>query len=272
MKYVVNVSGGLTSFEALRRTLERHGKSNTIAVFADTLIEDEDLYRFLDDQERYFDIQIHRVSDGRTPFQVWYDDRAITIGRVAPCSKRLKQELLDAWMDRHLSGIEHTRIFGMEWSETDRMERLQSRLAPIPVWFPLADRPYVEKCDIAAHLEQIGIKVPRLYASSSAVIVAEAEFVKAGHAHWAHLWKTLPDRYAMWEHEEEKFRAWIEKDISILKDRRGGTVKPLTLKTFRERLERGERYDGYAWGGCGCFAPEYQERMADLLSQAEVQT
>ena len=66
MKYIVNVSGGLTSFEALRRTIERHGKENTHAIFADTSIEDEDLYRFLDDQERYFDITIERVKDGRT--------------------------------------------------------------------------------------------------------------------------------------------------------------------------------------------------------------
>ena len=53
MLYIVNVSGGLTSFEALRRTIERHGKDSTVAVFADTKIEDADSYRFLSDQERY---------------------------------------------------------------------------------------------------------------------------------------------------------------------------------------------------------------------------
>ena len=57
----------LTSFEALRRTIERHGKENTHAIFADTSIEDEDLYRFLNDQKRYFCITIERVKDVRTP-------------------------------------------------------------------------------------------------------------------------------------------------------------------------------------------------------------
>ena len=41
MKYIVNVSGGLTSFEALRRTIEPHGKENTHAYFADTKQEDD---------------------------------------------------------------------------------------------------------------------------------------------------------------------------------------------------------------------------------------
>jgi orotidine-5'-phosphate decarboxylase len=51
MHYIVNVSGGLTSFEALRRTIERHGKAAVTAVFANTRMEDRDLYRFLADQQ-----------------------------------------------------------------------------------------------------------------------------------------------------------------------------------------------------------------------------
>src|ERR1700758_3864010 len=95
MKYIVNVSGGLTSFEALRRTIEKHGKDNVHAIFADTLIEDEDLYRFLDDQERYFGIEIERVKDGRDPWQVMKDRRIISIFHHAPCSENLKRNVID---------------------------------------------------------------------------------------------------------------------------------------------------------------------------------
>ena len=79
MKYIVNCSGGLTSFEALRRTLEVHGKANTHAYFADTQQEDEDLHRFLQEQERYFGIEIERVVDGRTIWEVWKQRRCITL-------------------------------------------------------------------------------------------------------------------------------------------------------------------------------------------------
>lgn len=48
MKYVVMFSGGAASYEAGRRTIERVGRANVVLLFSDTLIEDPDLYRFLD--------------------------------------------------------------------------------------------------------------------------------------------------------------------------------------------------------------------------------
>lgn len=41
-------------------------------------------------------------------------------------------------------------------------------------------------------------------------------------------------------------------DVSIMKDRRGGTTRPLTLQMLRERIESGKSFDRHAWGGCGC--------------------
>lgn len=267
MIYVVNVSGGLTSFEALRRTIERYGQANTRAVFADTLIEDADLYRFLDDQERLFGIKIERLADGRTPWQVMKDRRVITIGSMAPCSQELKRAIIDRHIDlwRHELELPITRVFGMSWDEFDRMERLTSMLAPEPVWFPLAEPPFVDKCHIAAYLERFGIKPPRLYNLGFSHNNCGGGCVKAGQAHWAHLWRTLPEQYALWEAKEEEIRTYLGKDVSILKDRRGGETKPLTLRAFREQIERGERYDKTEWGGCGCFAPVRQERMDSLL-------
>jgi hypothetical protein len=40
-----------------------------------------------------------------------------------------------------------------------------------------------------------------------------------------------------------------------LRDRRGGTVKPLPLAVFRERLdEQPGLFDADDWGACGCLA------------------
>ncbi len=263
--YIVNVSGGLTSFEALRRTIARHGKENTCAIFADTSIEDEDLYRFLDDQERYFDMKIIRLKDGRTPWQVMKDRRVITMQFMAPCSQELKREPVERYIKREF-GASIVRVFGMEWSEIDRMERLRAALLPQPVWFPLAERPYVDKCHIAADLEKIGIKVPRLYDLGFTHNNCGGGCVKAGQAHWAHLFYTLPERYDLWETKEEDIRQHLEKNVSILKDRRGGQATPMSLREFRERLQAGDTdYDKSDWGGCGCFAPIAQMRMDSLM-------
>ncbi len=276
MMYLVNVSGGLTSFEALRRCLDRYGKEQTHAYFADTLQEDEDLYRFLDDQERYFGIKIEHVVDGRTIWDVWKEKRCITLrlpngSEIAPCSLILKREAMNKVISERYAPGTYTQVFGYEWSEIDRMSRLEKDIAPEKAWFPLAEKPYIDKCHISNFLKSIGIAVPRLYELSFSHNNCGGSCVKAGQAHWAHLYYTLPERYALWEGKEEEIRQYLKKDISILKDRRGGKAKPMTLSAFRERLERGDTdYDKSDWGGCGCFAPVAQLRMDDWLAEAEV--
>lgn len=271
MHYIVNFSAGLTSWKALQRTIERHGAANTTAVFADTKIEDEDAYRFLRDTEKHFGIDITTVADGRTPFEVWRDVKTIIINGVAPCSKILKRETVDKWVLERFGSQPITRVFGMDWSEAERMIRLRAALAPVPVWFPLAEAPYVDKCHIADELERIGIAVPALYLEGFMHNNCGGGCVKAGQAHWAHLWRTRPDTYARWEREEAEFIAWYGTRVTILKDRAGGGPRrPVTLAEFRTLLERGDAYDADDWGGCGCFAPVVQERMSDLILSADV--
>lgn len=275
MNYIVSVSGGLTSYEALRRCLVVHGRDQTWAVFADTRIEDPDLYRFLDDIEAHLRFPIERIADGRTVFDVWHDARALTLrghgAGSAPCSRELKREPIQRWIAKHFAGEPYTLVLGMDWSERDRMERTRHYYAPIPVWFPLEAPPYKDKCHIADDLGRAGIKVPDLYTEGFSHNNCGGGCVKAGQAHFAHLYKTRPATYARWEAEEERLRTALGKDIAILIDRRGGGPRrPLTLRDFRLRLERGEDYDRDEWGGCGCFAPVVQERMDMLLLDIDV--
>lgn len=273
MKYLVNVSGGLTSFEALRRTLDRYGKEATHAIFADTLIEDEDLYRFLDDQERYFGITIERVIDGRTPWQVMKDERCITMQSMAPCSKILKRKSIDALINARYAPGTYTRVFGMDWTEMHRVKRLQAALAldNQPSWFPLTERPFVDKCHIAKTLEDIGIAVPRLYNLGFTHNNCGGGCVKAGFAHWAHLYYTMPDRYATWEAQEAGIREYLGKDVTILTRECKGEKQRVSLRRFREELEAGiTAFDANDWGGCGCFAPIAQLRMDDWLAESEI--
>lgn len=46
----------------------------------------------------------------------------------------------------------------------------------------------------------------------------------------------------------------VGKDVSILRDRTGGTTKPLTLAALRQRIEeQPDQLDLFDEGGCGCF-------------------
>ncbi len=46
MKHIVNFSGGICSFWAAHRVIQKHGVKDVVLLFADTLIEDDDLYAF----------------------------------------------------------------------------------------------------------------------------------------------------------------------------------------------------------------------------------
>lgn len=58
MKHIVSISGGIGSYATLKRILKKVNIKDVIAVFMDTLTEDGDLYRFLNDIEDKLDIKI----------------------------------------------------------------------------------------------------------------------------------------------------------------------------------------------------------------------
>lgn len=52
MKHIVFYSGGICSRATAKRVAERYGTKDLILFFTDTMIEDEDLYRFLDETSK----------------------------------------------------------------------------------------------------------------------------------------------------------------------------------------------------------------------------
>jgi len=282
MYYIVNCSTGLASTEALERTIDQKGKENTIPVFADVkghsteehAGEDEDSYRFMADTERYFGIEIVRIVEGRDIWQVMFDERAITLPvgktRVAKCSIKLKREPIDAWIAERFTPDECIQVTGLGWKERGRIKDFTAAKAPYQTWHPLNEAPYVDNCNIEAKWLARGIKAPRLYEAGFSHGNCGGFCVKAGQAHFARLYFTNRLRYLYHAAKEAKFRAEINPKATILRDRRGGKVVPMTLYEFAERLERGEAYDKDDWGGCGCFAQTPQLRMDDLLLETNV--
>lgn len=115
----------------------------------------------------------------------------------------------------------------------------------------MTEAPYLGKSQMLAWLKKEGIEPPRLYGLGFPHNNCGGFCIKAGQAHFAHLLKTLPERYAFHEGKEEELRA-IVGDYSVLRDRTGGTTKTLTLRELRERIESNQTLDLFDWGGCGC--------------------
>lgn len=75
MKHIVSISGGIGSYATLKRILNKVNKEDVVAVFMDTLAEDGDLYRFLDDIENKLDIKIIRLCEGKTPIELAFEKK-----------------------------------------------------------------------------------------------------------------------------------------------------------------------------------------------------
>lgn len=249
-KHIVMFSGGVCSWAAAKRVVERHGKEGVVLLFADTKMEDEDLYRFLNEAAHNVGVPLIRIADGRNPWEVMRDVRFIANSRTDPCSMILKRNLLDKWRNAHGKPDYTTVHLGLDWTEMHRVEKVNKLCVPWRYEAPMASEPYLTKCEMQKMLLAEGIQPPRLYALGFPHNNCGGFCVKAGQAQFALLHKTFPERYAWHEAQEEQMRQLVG-DHSVLKDRRGGKPKPMSLRAFRERIESGD-YDKHEWGGCGC--------------------
>jgi hypothetical protein len=265
-KHVVCFSGGIGSFAAAKRVIDKHGTANTVLLFCDTKMEDGDLYRFLGDSEKSLGIPITRIADGRTPWEVFFDNKIMGSGRADLCSRILKRELMAKWLTENCLPDRTIVYVGIDWTESHRYDDGKGRGVKPKLaqqgWTceaPMCERPFLTKQQMLEEMEGIGVKPPRAYALGFSHNNCGFFCVKAGNAHFANLLDKLPERYAYHEQKEQEFIEMIGKPASILTDRRG--VKPgqprklLTLKNLRLRIEAEGKntVDPHDIGGCGCF-------------------
>jgi hypothetical protein len=250
-------SGGIGSWAAAKRVVRRFGSRNLTLLFADTLIEDEDLYRFLDEAADDVGAPLVKIADGRTPWEVYRDERFLGNARIDPCSKLLKREPAARWLAQNCEPKRTVVYLGIDWTESHRFERVRDRRASDGWTYgaPLCDPPYLSKLDLLERLESAGLRPPRLYGLGFSHNNCGGFCCKAGQGHFANLLRNLPERYVYHEAKEAELRGFLGKNVSVLVDRRGGGKrKPLTLRDFRRRLTKGRSYDELDVGGCGCFA------------------
>lgn len=258
MKHVVQFSGGLCSFWAAHRVIAEHGRESVTLLFADTMMEDESLYAFNAAASGFLGVQITRIADGRTPWEVMRAEGVIGRSGLDVCSRILKRDLLDRWRFANTTAENSCFYLGLDWTEAHRMtgdaqrQGMVRRFAPWRLEAPMMKEPIWDKRRMAKELEATGIPLPRLYSMGFPHNNCGGFCIKAGQAHFAKLLELMPARYAFHEAQEEQTRA-IVGDYSVMNDRRGdGKKKTMTLKVFRERVEAGENFDRGDWGGCGC--------------------
>ena len=254
MKHIISYSGGLGSAITADFICKQYGKENVILLFADTLIEDEDLYRFNNDVIKLLGCQFVRIADGRTPWQVFKDVKYIGNTRVDPCSRILKRDLIRKYLNENYKPYECIIWIGIDCTE-------EHRLAPVVE----RNKPYLYRSYFIENnmflipdykrwwCVENGIRIPRMYEMGFTHNNCGGFCVKAGQGQFEMLWKLLPEVYLKNENEEQlaikanpNLRPFLRKTIN-------GKLRYLTLKQFREEfLESNKPIDSDEFGGCGC--------------------
>ena len=253
-EHIVMFSGGTSSWVTAMRVREATG-SAPLLLFADTKMEDEDLYRFIDEASAAAGGRLTTLCDGRDPWQVFRDVRMLGNTRIDPCSKILKRQLIRKWLKANYEPEDVVIYVGFGPSEENRVERAAKFWKPWKVAYPLLDHPWLTHDDMVSLLEEEGIEPPRMYTWGFPHNNCGGFCIKAGAKWFKLLLEVHPERYRYHEQKEQEIREYLGKDVSILRDRRGGSTKPMTLKSLRERIESNQNLPLFGKDLCGgsCF-------------------
>ncbi len=254
MEHIVSLSGGSASAVTAERVMDKYGKNVVTLWFADTLWEDQDLYRFLEDLEARWEKEIVRYVDGRTPLEVAEDKKLIPNSLAAPCSHELKQKPFLKYITNQPKPL--TVHLGLSWDEEHRMgkpKEIYESVDGVTVDYPLTWKP-LPSMAYTNTIAEWGIKPPRLYEMGFPHNNCGGRCVRQGMKEWIRLWKTMPKRFqevSNWE-QLQKEKGGPRATRSILKDRRGGETKAITLERIKDREDKGQ-IEMFPGDNFGCF-------------------
>lgn len=262
MRHVSFFSGGLSSFFASLRVVESaEGDDEIILLFTDTLIEDEDLYRFLDDGVEYLkklrpslDVKYIYLADGRRPWEAMKDARFIGNSLLAPCSKFLKQKVARDWVFEYCDYRKTTLYLGLDWTEEHRFIAPRKHWAPFSVEYPMYEKPWLDKNQMQEMLTEIGIEVPRLYKMGFSHNNCGGFCVRGGQAHFKRLKTHLPALFNYHAAKEQELREFLDTDSTILRRSVKGKKQYLPLMQLGQEIDAEcDDIDEFDIGGCACF-------------------
>lgn len=257
MKHVVMFSSGAGSAAAAKRVADRYGTDDLILLFADVNGEHGDNYRFLREAAQWIGGELTVLDNaGKTIWQVFSEGKFLGNTRVDLCSRILKREPMRKWLTDNCDPADTVAYLGFDWTEEHRHERAQHHWSPWTMESPLLWEPVIDKSQALQWLADAGIEPPLLTRQGFPHANCGGGCVKAGIGQFKKLYFTNPAEFAKWEWNEERLRQQLG-DVAILRDRRGGTTKPLPLSQLRERLLADNTlFADEDYGGCNCFTPE----------------
>lgn len=249
MNNVVFVGMGLASTLALPMVVKAQGID---ARYVCTILPNEEAsqFRLVRDVEIALNIKIEDIGLGKTPLQLFREQKFIANSLHDSCSRVLKRERALQFMKTEYPAGANIYI-GIGAHETDRQLSIVKNWSAsgYTVKMPLIDMKWINTPMLMSLCEKMFGYIPELYKHGFPHGNCHGACVKAGIKQWIRLYEIYPDVYREWEETEEYVREHTGKDVSMLREMVKGVRKPLTLKRLREE-RMGEEYPEDKNTGC----------------------
>jgi len=225
---VVGFSGGVTSAWAAGWALRTFAPASVSILFHDTKEEDEDTYRFIKEMAAALGKPITERSDGRSVTELFRDEGAIANNRMAFCSRILKAEQGQKYIDELRAGgaTEIVKVIGFTAMEWQRIQRatMHAERDGVAVRFPLVEEK-ITKQQAADWCISLGVQPPRMYRWSEHANCVGC--VRGGKAYWLKVRENRPDVFDQRSALENEFGHTILKDTSLVQLAATGLKRPV---------------------------------------------
>ena len=214
-------SGGITSAVACKIGIDLYGKDNLRIIFIDTMNEDDDTYRFMEDCNKWYGIDIETIKSDKFDNiqEVWRKNIALNHAKGAVCSDRLKRQVREVW---EKSNKWENQIFGFE---LDEYRRAKSMIINHPQTKPLFTLMLkgLNKKNCINIVQEAGIKVPNTYSLGFLNNNCfKTGCVQGGIGYWQKMKRDFPEKFNKMADMEHELTELKGKPVTMLKDQSKG--------------------------------------------------
>ena len=240
-RVIVGFSGGVTSAWAACWALRNFPKEEVVWLFHDTKEEDADTYRFIREFSEKVGHPVTEQSDGRSVTEVFENEGAIANNRMAFCSRILKANQRDVYIEKLRTGgaTEILNVLGFTGLEWQRVQRaaMRAEVAGYRAVFPLVDEG-ITKQQAADYCISLGVRPPAMSLWSEHANCVGC--VRGGKAYWLKVKENRPEVFAQRVALEEQYGHTILKDTTLVQ---------LAVTGLKREVKQRESID---IGSCEC--------------------
>lgn len=272
--HIVNFSGGVTSWVAAKRVVERYGSEGVTLITADTRGEADDWHDFVvaaaDDVGAQHHVFVHNEK---------YDDiydlatkrKYLPNSMAGICSIELKVKPIKIWIDDN-GADGYIQYFGFDWSEIHRLDKLRAQNPNRDaerIQAPLMWEPMITKRDCMELLKSSDLPMPQAYVQGFEHnnCLATGCF-KIGRKGWLQMMRNRPEVFERTENYELWFRENVNEKGALLmansdREMHGGQMRGPLLSELRATAERNVSLPFVDDVPCSCFGVDDLNELVD---------